>query len=55
MSECSSAENTWQIKVVTESEECSERYRKWNPPKEGWYCRETDKQCSVGSCPCRDE
>ena len=55
MSECCNTENTWQIKVVTESEECSERYRKWNPPKEGWFCRATDKQCSPSACPYRSE
>lgn len=44
-------EKTWQIQVVAESEECNARYRKWNPPKEGWFCRETDKQCSIKACP----
>ncbi|MGD9031100.1 MAG: hypothetical protein PVJ69_04780 [Desulfobacteraceae bacterium] len=47
------SEKSWQIVLITESKDCPSRYMKWNPPKDGWYCKETDRRCSLNKCPQR--
>jgi hypothetical protein len=47
------SEKSWQIALIAESTDCPGRYMKWNPPKDGWYCKETDRRCSMNKCPQR--
>ena len=47
------SEKSWQIALIAESKDCPSRYMKWNPPKDGWYCKETDRRCSMNKCPQR--
>ena len=44
-------EESWQIKLIAKSEDCTGRYRKWKPPRDGWFCRETNKGCAIHKCP----
>jgi hypothetical protein len=48
-------EKSWRIHLVEESKNCVKKYKKWNPPKEGWFCRDTNKKCCKGSCPYKTE
>jgi len=43
-------EKSWLIKVEMNSEECPERFKKWNPPKNGYFCKISNKRCSKTNC-----
>lgn len=55
MATTDSNERSWEIRIIAKSEDCPERYRKWNPPREGWFCRQTNKKCSTNKCPHKTE
>ena len=43
-------EKSWHVMLIAKSNDCPGRYRKWNPPTEGWFCKETNKRCSLNQC-----
>jgi len=48
-----SSERSWPITLIARSKDCPGRYREWKPPKDGWFCKETNKKCSENICPYR--
>ena len=44
-------DKSWPILLISESNDCPIRYRKWNPPTEGWFCKVTKKHCTLDKCP----
>ena len=44
-------EKKWQVVITVNSEDCPNKYRKWRPVVEGWFCRETEKRCTRNKCP----
>ena len=46
-----SIKKTWQALIPINSQDCIKKYRKWKPATEGWFCRETDKRCTINKCP----
>ncbi|MBW2609264.1 MAG: hypothetical protein JRC68_02840 [Deltaproteobacteria bacterium] len=43
-------ENTWDIILTVSSNDCPQRYRKWNPPEKHWFCKKTYRICSIDNC-----
>ena len=41
----------WQIAITVNSQDCPNKFRKWKPAAEGYFCRETQKRCTRNKCP----
>jgi len=43
-------EESWIILVEMDYDKCPERFRKWRPPQNGYFCRLTSDVCNKKFC-----